>query len=123
PQKISFYPQPEVVSRFFLSNIEQKPDGTQDWRFDKEAIMKSLVEGRNEDRWDALANLKMPVLIIRGEKSQDLPRPVFDRMLKALPSARGIEIPAAGHWVDFEQTTAFIRVLKEFFHDVFGTSL
>src|SRR5262249_49515748 len=27
PQEIAFYPQPEVVSRFLLANIEQKPDG------------------------------------------------------------------------------------------------
>jgi pimeloyl-ACP methyl ester carboxylesterase len=118
PQKISFYPQPEVVSRFFLSNIEPKPDGTQDWRFDKEAILKSMVEGRNEDRWDELANLKMPVLIVRGEKSQDLPRPVYERMLATLPAAKGAEIPGAGHWVHFEQPALFIRVLKEFFHEV-----
>jgi pimeloyl-ACP methyl ester carboxylesterase len=123
PQKISFYPQPEVVSRFFLSNIEQKPDGTQDWRFAKDAILQSMREGRNEDRWDALANLKMPVLIVRGANSPDLPRPVYDRMLATLPSARGVEIPGAGHWVHFEQLEAFIRVLKKFFHETLGTNL
>lgn len=123
PQKISFYPQPQVVSRFFLSNIEQKPDGTQGWRFAKDAIIKSMVEGRNEDRWDAWTNLKMPVLVIRGQNSPDLPRPMFERMLATLPKARGVEIPQAGHWVHFEQTAAFIRALKEFFHETLGTAL
>lgn len=120
---ISFYPQAQVVSRFMLSNIEQKPDGKMDWRFDKDAILQCMRDGRNEDRWDALANLKMPVLIVRGEHSNDLPRPIFDRMLKILPTAEGVEIPESGHWVHFDQPEAFIRVLKEFFHKTLGTNL
>jgi esterase len=103
------------VSRFFLSNIEQKPDGTHDWRFAKDAIFQSMREGRNEDRWDTLANLKMPVLVVRGENSKDLTREVYDRMLKTLPQARGVEIAGSGHWVHFDQPEAFIHALKEFF--------
>jgi len=121
--KIRFYPKAGVVAKFFLTNIEQKPDGTQDWRFAKDAILKSMVEGRNEDRWDAFANLKMPVLVMRGEQSDDLTRPVFERMLKVLPTARGIEIAGAGHWIHFDQTEAFVRALKEFFHSTLGTNL
>lgn len=114
PAKISFYPRPEVVSRFFLSNIEQKPDGTQDWRFAKEAILASLREGRNSERWDEYQNLKMPVLVIRGEHSNDLPKDVYERMLRVLPRAQGLEIADAGHWVHFEQPEAFIQGLKNF---------
>jgi pimeloyl-ACP methyl ester carboxylesterase len=114
PEKISFYPQPQVVSRFFLSNIEQKPDGTHDWRFAKNAILQSMREGRNEDRWDQFRNLKMPVLVVRGANSQDLPKAVFERMLQVLPSAKGAVVPDAGHWVHFDQPEAFIRIVKEF---------
>ena len=114
PEKISFYENPEVVSRFFLSNIEQKPDGTQDWRFSKKAILESLREGRNTDRWDQYQNLKMPVLVMRGEKSKDLSREVYERMLKSLPHAQGIEFPGAGHWIHFEQPEAFILALQNF---------
>lgn len=123
PGKISFYPQPEVTSRFFLSNIEQKPEGTSDWRFSKDAILQTMREGRTEDRWDAFANLKMPVMVMRGENSKDLTRPIFDRMLKTLPSAKGVEIQGAGHWIHFDQTQAFIKALKEFFHATLGSNL
>lgn len=115
PALIAFNPQPEVVSKFFLANIEQKPDGTSDWRFSKEAILTTMREGRQSDHWDSFENLKMPVLIVRGETSKDLPRDVFERMLKVLPAARGVEIPGAGHWVHFDQPDAFIQALKEFF--------
>lgn len=123
PEKIAFYPNPEVVSKFLLTNIEKKPDGSWDWRFAKNAIVQAMREGRNEDRWDAYANLKMPVMVVRGERSDDLPRPVFERMLRDLPSAKGVEIAGAGHWIHFDQTDAFIRVLKEFFHATLGTNL
>ena len=115
PRRIASNPQPRVVSQFFFTNIERKPDGTYDWRFAKEAIFESLREGREEDRWEELGGLKMPVLVVRGETSRDLPRPMFEKMLQVLPQARGVEIQGAGHWVHFDQPEAFIRALKEFF--------
>jgi pimeloyl-ACP methyl ester carboxylesterase len=115
PDLISFYPQPRVVAKFFLTNIEEKPSGQWDWRFDKNAIMGALREGRNEDHWDGLRNLRMPVLIVRGENSADLTAETFSRMKATLPTAMAIEIKDAGHWVHFDQPEAFIRALKEFF--------
>jgi pimeloyl-ACP methyl ester carboxylesterase len=115
PDLISFYPQPRVVAKFLLTNIEEKAGGKWDWRFDKQAIMGALRDGRNEDRWDALHNLRMPVLLIRGETSADLSSEVFARMKTALPTATAIEIKGAGHWVHFDQPEAFIRALKQFF--------
>lgn len=121
PRLIEFYPNPQVISMFLFSNIEQKPDGQQDWRFSKDAILQTMRAGRSEDRWDGFANLKMPVLVIRGEHSGDLPRNIYDRMLATLPSAQGVEIPGAGHWVHFEQLQLFLKALREFFHQHLGT--
>jgi esterase len=123
PELIRFYPQPQVVSRFFLSNIETKPDGSLNWRFDAQGIVASLRAGRNEDRWDSFANLKMPVMVVRGQNSADLPPPVYLKMLAINPRAEGVEIPDAGHWVHFDRPEAFIRVLKQFFQQTFGTNL
>jgi esterase len=122
-EKIQFYPQPQTVSRFFLSNIEEKPDGTHDWRFAKDAISETMRTGRRGDMWDVYQNLKMPVLVVRGEKSTDLAQPVYERMLQVLPGVEGHQIAGAGHWVHFDQPDAFIQVLKAFFHRHLGTSL
>lgn len=115
PELISFYPGSRTVAKFFLTNIEQKPNGEWDWRFAKTAILSALREGRNEDHWDTWRNLKMPVLLVRGDRSNDLTPEIFARMRSALPSATCVEIKDAGHWVHFDQPEAFIRVLKEFF--------
>ena len=115
PALIAFYPQGHVVAKFLLTNIEEKPGGKWDWRFDRDAVLSSLQQGRNEDRWDALRNLKMPVLIVRGQNSTDLSPEVYHRMKATLPSATAVEIPGAGHWVHFDKPDAFIAVLKQFF--------
>jgi len=115
PDLIAFYPQPRVVAKFLLTNIEEKSPGKWDWRFDKEAVLSALREGRVDDRWDGLANLRMPVLIVRGQNSSDLTPEVFARMKKVLPTATAVEIPGAGHWVHFDQPEAFIHTLKQFF--------
>ncbi len=115
PELISFYPGARVVAKFFLTNIEQKPEGGWSWRFDQEAILETLREGRKEDHWDAWRNLKMPVLLVRGERSNDLTPETFTRMQTALPGVHAVEVAGAGHWVHFDQPEAFIRSLKEFF--------
>jgi pimeloyl-ACP methyl ester carboxylesterase len=114
PEMIAFYPQARVVAKFLLSNIVETEKGW-DWRFEREAVLGALREGRKEDRWDALRNLKMPVLLVRGENSADLSSEVFARMQTELPSANAVEIKGAGHWVHFDQPEAFIGALKQFF--------
>lgn len=123
PDRISWYPQADVVSRFLLSNIEQKAEGKMDWRFAKEAILRSAREGRNEDHWDSWRNLKVPVLLIRGEKSLDLTPEIFQKMQTVLPGVEAVEITGAGHWVHFDQPEAFIDSLRRFFHQVVGSNL
>lgn len=115
PNRIRWYPQAEVVSRFLHSNLETKDDGRVDWRFAKSAVLQSLTEGRREDRWEALAHLKMPCLFIRGEHSQDLSPSIFARMLQVQPQAQGVEVPGAGHWVHFDQPESFVQAVKRFF--------
>jgi esterase len=107
-------PKRADLAGFLFSNIEVKPDGSADWRFVKDAIFKSLVEGHSKERWDQVRDLKVPTLLIRGSDSQDLPRAEYDEVLKINPQIQGVEIPNAGHWVHFDQPELFISTLKQF---------
>ncbi len=120
---IQFYPRAQTVSRFLFTNIEAKPDGSYDWRFNKEAILASMREGRSQDQWASYASLKMPVLVVRGETSEDLPLPVYEQMLSIRPQSKGVEIQDAGHWVHFDQPEAFVSALQGFFKSVQGGNL
>lgn len=105
---------PQVLVTFLQANIEEKPDGSYDWRFSKQAIIDIVKEGHRHDRWAELRGLTMPTLVVRGERSHVLSREVYEQMLQANPHVRGVEIPGTGHWVHYEKYEEFTRLLHEF---------
>lgn len=118
PPLVTWYPKAETVAKFLHSNIELKSDGTQDWRFAKDAIFKSLREGREGNSWDNWRRLAMPTLVVRGQNSQDLLPSTVTRMSELRPETTVVEIANSGHWVHFDQPEAFIKTLKSFFRVV-----
>lgn len=104
----------EVLAQFFYANMEDKPDGSTDWRFSKPGILKSVVDGRAQERWHEVESLKMPTLWIRGAESRELSAESFARIQQANPMITGVEIPNAGHWVHSEQPALFLQALKDF---------
>jgi pimeloyl-ACP methyl ester carboxylesterase len=61
-----------------------------------------------------LANVKCPVLVIVGE--QDLPhiKDAARLLVEGIPGARQVSIPAAGHLVNLDASTAFNRAVDSF---------
>lgn len=114
PDLIASNPQASVLAQYFYSNIEEK-NGLADWRFSKKGVLASLHEGRERERWQEFRELTMPILVVRGEKSEDLSREVMGRMVKENHHAQAIEIPRAGHWVHFDQPEIFAQALRQFF--------
>ncbi|MCB0412003.1 MAG: alpha/beta hydrolase [Bdellovibrionales bacterium] len=114
PSKLKGVESAQVLSNYFYTNIELKPDGTAGWRFSLPGILESLRSGRERDRWQELKNLQMPTLLVRGGESKDLTSAVFEKMLSCNPHIQGVEIPHAGHWVHFDQSEAFVKALKDF---------
>lgn len=122
PKLISSNPHAQTLGQYFYSNMEELSTSESgdsssievNWRFNKEAIIKSLIEGRSKDRWQEWEQLSMPILLVRGERSEDLSRSLFDEMLKRNSLSRGVEIKKAGHWVHFDQPEQFIQALKLF---------
>jgi pimeloyl-ACP methyl ester carboxylesterase len=114
PRLMAANPQAATLGQYFYANMAERPDGSVSWRFNIKAIMTSLTEGRKGERWLEWESLSTPTLVVRGEKSEDLPRATFEEMLKRNSLCRGVEIPKAGHWVHFDQPEDFIRVLHRF---------
>lgn len=107
-------PQREVLAQYFYSNIEEKETGRADWRFSKEGVLSSLYEGRAKDRWHEVKGLQVPTLWIRGDRSEELPRAIYQEVLESNPLIQGVEIAHAGHWAHFEQWQVFVDSLKNF---------
>ncbi len=69
------------------------------------------------DRLDGVATLQVPVLVVVGE--QDAPFIGHSqRMAKAIPTARLVVIPDAGHSPQFENTDAWWDALSSFLQEV-----
>ncbi len=105
---------PDTLGQYLYSNIIEKPDGTADWRFSKEAIVTTVIQGRAKDRWNELRSLPMPTLVIRGQTSKELSAEVFRQMCLANPRIEGVEVPNAGHWVHFDQPEQFLKAIRKF---------
>lgn len=105
---------PEVLMTFLQANIEEKESGVYDWRFSKKGIVEIVREGHKQDRWLEVSSFKLPVLLVRGEKSHVLSASEFEKMLQINAQITGVEIKGAGHWVHYEKYEEFTRVLHEF---------
>lgn len=115
PGRIGGGKMAQTLAQYFYTNIESKKDGQADWRFSREAILASMREGRVQERWDEVRELKVPTLWVRGQQSEYLTREVYERVLASNAIIQGVEIEGAGHWVHFDQPEAFIRALQIFF--------
>lgn len=103
-----------VLANYLYANVEEKAENQVAWRFSESAIRQSVEQGRAKERWFELEALQMPTLVIRGELSEELSVEVFERMKACNSLITGVEIAQAKHWVHYDQTREFIRVIKAF---------
>jgi pimeloyl-ACP methyl ester carboxylesterase len=66
------------------------------------------------DGWPLLPKIAAPTLVIRGEWSPILPRPMAERLRAEVSGARVVEIPEAYHHLVLDRPGAFVRELGEF---------
>ena len=66
------------------------------------------------DGWPLLARIIAPALVVRGERSPILPRPMAERLVTELAAARLVEIPGAYHHLVLDQPAAFAAELSRF---------
>lgn len=103
-----------ILGTFLQANIEGKPNGTYDWRFSKQAIYETVISAHQKDRWFELSQLKLPVLLIRGEKSHVFSHEEYAKMLAVNSNIEGVEVPEAGHWLHYEKSDEFVQILRDF---------
>jgi len=75
---------------------------------DREYIARSYLG-------DKLPNIKTPTLLIWGKQDRILPLEQGEKMASLLPNARLEIIDRCGHWVEFEHSQMFNRMVSDFF--------
>jgi pimeloyl-ACP methyl ester carboxylesterase len=66
------------------------------------------------DGWPLLRRITAPTLVVRGERSPILPRPMAERLCAELPAARLVEIHDAHHHLVLDRPEAFVHELRSF---------
>ena len=62
----------------------------------------------------SLRGLRMPVLVITGERTIAIHRRIDEELSRIIPRARSATIPAAGHGSPRENPRAFTEVVEKF---------
>ena len=112
---------PEQVRNTLIHNVRRTPRGTWTWKYD------SLLRDPNYQRpvtppdqvWDFLRRLECPVLLVRGARSDVLPREVADRMTEVIRDCTFAEVERAGHIVPGDNTAGFLAALVPWLERVY----
>ena len=95
---------PEVAAAAHADRLRNTPAGLA-------AALRGLGTGTMEPLWDRLGELRMPVTVAAGERDAKF-RALAERMAAALPDARLVTIPGAGHAAQLEQPEAVAALLQ-----------
>jgi pimeloyl-ACP methyl ester carboxylesterase len=106
----------EVARHLTLHGTNWDPDGSLVWKFDNYARIFPPYGHRIEDSVELYSRIVCPALFFWGLESF-FPVPVTDPRKNAIPDARLIEVPHAGHWVHHDQLDVFLRETIAFLRD------
>ncbi|MFN0122616.1 MAG: alpha/beta fold hydrolase [Blastocatellia bacterium] len=91
-------------------------DGSLVWKFDNYARLFPPYAVNNEDMREILGNITCPTLMFWGMESWALP-PDKDGRSDAIPNARFVSVPNAGHWLHHDQFELFIEETQRFLRE------
>ncbi|MFK0257540.1 alpha/beta fold hydrolase [Streptomyces sp. NPDC090445] len=97
---------------FFAEVMHRTPDG---WRplFSRSDMLTARETWVHDAHWEELAQVGCPTLVVRGLDGE-LGRAEAQEMVRVLPEGRYAEIPDAGHYLHYDQPTAWRAVLEPF---------
>jgi pimeloyl-ACP methyl ester carboxylesterase len=97
-------------------SMMRRGDGKFTYRYDR--ALRDPANPRKgippEEGWRLVANIDVPTLLVRGEISDILSKPVAARMAKAIPNCRLVEVAGSGHPVPLDKPDAFLDAVATF---------
>jgi esterase len=99
--------------QFLLKNLYWDDNQKLQWRFNLEAIKKNL-KNVGEASPAPSAPIELPVLFLKGERSDYIFNGDMRLINVAFPNAKLETIAGAGHWVHADQPQAFFKAIMSF---------
>jgi 2-succinyl-6-hydroxy-2,4-cyclohexadiene-1-carboxylate synthase len=94
----------EAAAAAAAERTKQRPEGLA-------AALRGLGTGALPSLWERLGELRMPVTVVVGERDDKF-RAIGERMVRAIPRARLVVVPGAGHAVHLEAPAAVAGALR-----------
>ncbi|MGD8417562.1 MAG: alpha/beta hydrolase [Pseudomonadales bacterium] len=111
-------PRPPEAHQFerVRDSLMRTADGRWTYRFDRALRDPSVVRARptSEENWAAVARIRVPTLLLRGELSDILARDVAVRMAETIRDCRLIEIEESGHPIPLDRPERFLEAVEAF---------
>ncbi len=85
------------------------------------AALRALSTGRQESLWSELADCRLPILFVAGDKDHKY-RSIAQAMAQSCPAGRLQIISRAGHNIHCESTRVFAEQVEDFFSEHMGVS-
>ncbi len=119
----------ESLRRGILHNAQQRPDGSWVWRYarfrasETRASETRAGETREEadgfprfgNLWDAVSNLTVPLMLVRGMREQSVVDDADEaELLRRCPSARIEHVAEAGHSVQGDAPLELAALIEDF---------
>jgi len=108
---------PEAHHRYRVdASLMRTADGRWTYRYDRALRDPNNPRGGipAAEGWNLVANIAVPTLLIRGERSDILSPAVAQRMVAAVADCRFAEIPGSGHPVPLDKPDEFLEVVRTF---------
>ena len=97
-------------------SLMRREDGGYTYRYDP--ALRDPANPRKglptDEGWRLVSNIDVPTLLVRGELSDILSRPVAAKMAKAIPDCRLVEVAGSSHPVPLDKPDAFFDVVATF---------
>jgi len=117
--------QPAALARMARHGMRKREDGRYQRKTDPAfhaargeltaAAAEALEKKTTQELWDALARIPCPALVVRGAASDVLGPDTAERMAEeALPNARLVVVPRAGHSVMTDNPEGFCEAVASF---------
>ena len=109
--------RPEVLRRDLEGRLRRDNDGRWRWKADPETSAPAWIglwSERSEAHWGASANVRCPILALRGMKSDVVTEAIKARMQSESPRCEWLDLGAAGHNVVCDEPDAFTDAARVF---------
>ena len=107
-----------MTGGFLHANLEQKENGSLDWRFYAPGMIETVEGGRATDAMREFAELTAPTLIVRGSRSKEFTAREAIAMAGVRANVSLVTVEGAGHFVHAEKPQDFTRNLAQFLNQV-----